>query len=134
MIDRFMNFVSPEPNSGCWLWSGNCSPDGYGMFQIGSVNKQTAHKFSYQSFVGKIPDGLQLDHKCRVRCCVNPEHLEPVTMRENILRGMSLPAINARKSSCKHGHALTEENVRRRKDGSRNCKACDKARWERIGK
>ena len=88
LIDRFMAFVIPEPNTGCWLWVGGGNGKGYGKFRPESSGRNMrAHRFAYEHFVGKIPAGMQLDHLCRVRCCVNPQHLEPVTCRENIIRG-----------------------------------------------
>ena len=85
--ERFMSNVLPEPNSGCWLWAGFCNPGGYGKFTAGPKNEY-AHRLSYRLFVGEIPQGLELDHLCRVRCCVNPSHLEPVTKSVNAIRGI----------------------------------------------
>ena len=70
-----------------------------------------AHRVAYEALIGPIPKGLCLDHLCRVRYCVNPAHLEPVTVRENVLRGISPPAVNARKRLCKNGHALSGRNL-----------------------
>ena len=87
-----------------------------------------AHRVSYRAAKGGIPDGLQIDHKCRVRCCINPDHLEAVTQRENLLRGIGWAAINAKKMFCDNGHEFTEENTRYyvRKDGGqgRRCRQC----------
>lgn len=79
-----------EPNSGCWLWGGNLTPDGYANF-YSFVEHRTlyAHRESYKERNGPIPPGMQIDHLCRVRCCINPDHLEAVTPRENTLRGNS---------------------------------------------
>lgn len=88
-----------ESESGCWEWIGTLSSEGYGRFE-----KDLAHRVSYRRSVGPIPEGLQLDHLCRNRRCVNPEHLEPVTGRINTLRGETLPAMNAAKTECIHGH------------------------------
>jgi hypothetical protein len=75
----------PEPNSGCWLWTGAVSSEGYAVFEV--AGKQVrAHRFSYERYRGKIPGDLTIDHLCRVRCCVNPNHLEVVTIQENIRR------------------------------------------------
>lgn len=101
--------------SGCWIWHGHCDRHGYGR-----CGRGLAHRASYETFVGEIPAGLQLDHLCRVRNCVNPEHLEPVTMLENIRRGF-----NANKTHCIHGHEFTPENTYRKpKTTARNCRAC----------
>jgi hypothetical protein len=76
----------PEPNSGCWIWLGNIKKNGYGSLTVGEKNLY-AHRLSYEISNGPIPKGKVLDHKCRVRCCCNPDHLEPVTQHENVLRG-----------------------------------------------
>ena len=84
-------------------------------------------RVAYEMVVGPIPDGLQIDHLCRVRNCVNPDHLEPVTPRENTMRGYSIQAQNARKTHCIHGHPF-EGNTYARPDGNRECAVCKKAR------
>lgn len=112
----------------CWEWNGGVNPNGYGLF--GVRRKSTlAHRVSYNWFIGEIPEGLTLDHLCRVRHCVNPDHLEPVTNRENCLRGISPAAINARKTHCMRGHEFTPENTRGYPGRvGRRCRAC-----ERVG-
>ena len=124
MIDFILdeeNYM-PEPNSGCWIWMGILNPDGYSI--RGSLRP---HRVIYESFKGKIPDGLVIDHLCRVRCCVNPDHLEPVTNKENILRGVGPTAKNSKKTHCSKGHLFTEKNTRIRfREGAerRSCKLC----------
>jgi len=122
-IERFMGFVSPEPNTGCWLWLSGHDADGYAQFFEGRGPgfEQRAHRFAYKHFVGPIPDGLVLDHLCRNRGCVNPKHLEPVTNRENILRGHN-PLRD--RTHCLAGHPFDEANTYRPKEGGRKCRRC----------
>jgi hypothetical protein len=101
----------------------------HGVHRKGGKNV-LAHRLSYETFVGPIPIDKQLDHLCRNRLCVNPCHLEPVTQRENILRGEGVPAQNARKTHCKNGHELSPENVinPRKNRTERLCIICSKTR------
>jgi hypothetical protein len=85
-----------------------------------------AHRWSYEALVGPIPPGLEIDHLCRVRNCVNPSHLEPVTKAVNILRGESMSARHARQTHCKSGHPFDAENTRMTTDGQRRCRTCDR--------
>lgn len=126
--DRFWSKVQPCPMTGCWLFVGANDSDGYGSFKFDRVER--AHRGAYRRLVGEIPAGLQLDHLCRVRCCVNPAHLEAVTSRENTLRGDTLPATNARASQCPAGHPYDVVNTIRKRNGGRNCRECTK-RWRR---
>lgn len=116
---------------GCWLWRGSLNHNGYGQFSISTTNNR-AHRVAYHWLVGEIPEGLELDHLCRVRHCVNPAHLEPVTPRVNMLRGDSVAAINARKTHCVRGHVLAGRNVRIESDGGRRCRACAAQRMRRV--
>lgn len=122
-----MNCV-PEPNSGCWLWTGASSKDGGtgGYGRIGVRGRLLmAHRFSYEAFRGPIPDGLFLDHLCRVHSCVNPDHLEAVTPRVNVLRGQTICRANAEKTHCLHGHAFSAENTYIvPRTGERACRTC----------
>lgn len=110
----------------CWLWTGAKKGRGYGAAY---VNGKTtiAHRAVYELMKGPIPDGMTLDHLCRNRGCVNPAHLEPVTNKENILRGISFSAINARKTACDYGHAFTPANTYMGPSG-RECRTCRAAR------
>ena len=114
------DMYEPEPNSGCWLWLGKINNQGYGW----AGKRGSAHRALYIALRGPIPNGLILDHKCRVRCCVNPDHLEAVTDRENVARGFSPSAVNARKTHCIRGHELAGDNLYRMPDGDRACRAC----------
>ena len=105
----------------CWEWIGTKKTTGYGRVKVHNQTLQ-AHRVMYEWLVGPIPVGLQLDHLCRNVGCVNPDHLEPVTGRENILRGDGWAAQNARKTHCKNGHEFTEEITRRK--NRRTCKIC----------
>lgn len=114
----------------CWEWVGAHTSRGYGNFWSGS-RYVAAHIFAYSLLVGSVPRGLDLDHLCRNRSCVNPEHLEPVTRRENTLRGETPAARNARKTHCLRGHVFDEANTYRSKRG-RGCRACRNASSRRL--
>lgn len=98
-------------DDGCWIWTGGKQSMGYGWVYIPKLGMRLAHRFTYATLIGPIPEGLELDHLCRVPTCVNPEHLEPVTHRENVLRGQSPTAIHAAKTHCKRGHPFDERNT-----------------------
>lgn len=110
----------------CWEWTG-CKVKGYGQISINKRRYYT-HRVVYELLVGEIPKGLQLDHLCRNRSCVNPTHLEPVTSKENLRRGNSPSAINKRKTECLRGHELLNNNVWVAPNGSRKCRECSRIR------
>ncbi len=115
------NYV-PEPNSGCWLWLGMVDECGYARVQYHG-RLRGAHRAMYERERGPVPAGLVLDHLCRVRSCVNPAHMEPVTNGENLRRG-NWPW-NSRRTACRrHGHAFDERNTRITPEGHRSCRAC----------
>lgn len=120
---RFLAKVVKVP-SGCWLWTAARHRDGYGAFRLPEGALVKAHIWAYEQYVGTIPEGLQLDHLCRVRECVNPAHLEPVTQRENILRGEAPSAQNSKKTHCPAGHPYDKANTHLRRGGGRGCRAC----------
>ena len=130
--ERFFRKVqfSAEEN-GCWIWGASLQTNGYGHFYDGG--DVLAHRWLYAFCVGPIRAGLTLDHLCRERRCVNPDHLEPVSLRTNVLRGNAPAAINARKTHCLRGHPLSGSNLgakRRNSPGARgDCLACK--RWRR---
>lgn len=121
VADRIAKFV--ERTESCWLWKGYVGPNGYGMMSVNG-RPTPAHRAVYEAFVGPIPRGLSLDHLCRVRACVNPAHLEPVSQGENIRRGLSPGAISVRTNKCFRGHEFSASNTRYHGDGGRVCRLC----------
>jgi len=121
--------ISPEPNTGCWLWLGSVTYKDYGKLMVNRKNRP-AHRLVYEQLVGPIPEGLTIDHLCRVRSCVNPDHMEPVTAAENVLRGVGPTAENKRKTLCKHGHPLTKSH--RRDSDWRYCRTCSNDAKKRL--
>lgn len=146
--ERLESGYIPEPNSGCWLWTGSLSAGGYGRITIWNPTTQgaehfVAHRVSYEMHKGLIPLGLQIDHLCRVKCCVNPAHLEAVSARENVLRSFKF-TINSvrskRRTHCPQGHLYSDENTRMQFGRShetgkgywnRICRTCGKEREAR---
>ena len=139
--ERLMANVSMEPFSGCWLWTGGLNDAGYGILRIDG-HLERAHRISYLEFIGPIPEGLEPDHTCRVRCCISPHHLEPVTHRVNCARspivGPGIPHAwsngRAERTHCPRGHAYDEVNTYYGKvRGERLCRSCarEKAREQR---
>lgn len=111
--------------NGCWIWTATTNGHGYGCF---SVNRKHiyAHRYAYIRYKGPIPDGLQLDHLCEVKSCVNPDHLEAVTRSQNIRR------IAERRGTCERGHPWVPENLMRRGEGQ-TCRICNRE-WQRTRK
>src|SRR5439155_25592866 len=119
----------PEQNAACWMWTGSTDRHGYGQARQRERTFRT-HRAVYELLKGPIPAGLTLDHLCRVRRCVNPAHLEPVTNRENILRG-----VGPNRTHCPRGHPYDERNTFRytyRGSTRRNCRACTRARTRAL--
>ena len=133
LLERFEEKYIPEPTTGCWLWiagiRGGTQP--YGSFSF-QGKSDFAHRVSYRLFVSEIPDGLEIDHLCRVTLCVNPRHLEAVTHRENMLRGEHLGKFHLRKTHCPQEHPYAGDNLRIAKNGGRLCRACNRAYQKRV--
>lgn len=129
---RFWSKIKIDRGSGCWLWQAARSHNGYGRFhekkRTGAFRIQPAHRVAFESLVAPVPAALQCDHRCRVRNCVNPAHLEPVTNAVNCRR-----AALAR-THCKRGHAFDAANTRTDKRGVRRCHACLLATKRRYNK
>ena len=145
-IERFMLRVQKSDN-GCWNWTAFKTPDGYGIFCLAKNKNTSAHRFSYTHHIGEIPAGLEIDHICSVRSCVNPAHLEVVTHQENVQRGKQrggyanngkeLALAKRSKTHCPSGHPYAGENlVIDSSSGGRRCKICtnEKSRRYQIRK
>ncbi len=131
-VDKFgpdgFHFKTGENLGPCWLWTAADNNNGYGVFWNGE--RQTyAHIFAYVLLVGPIPENLEPDHLCRVRSCVRPFHLEPVTHLENVRRGKA-GAWQAAKTHCPSGHEYSTENTYICRQGGRACRTCNRERWE----
>ncbi len=119
----------------CWVWTGSTHRQGYGTFTIsipGPKRTHLTHKIRYEHAFGPVEHGLELDHLCRIVECCNPEHLEPVTHRENVLRGRSDAAGRAVRTQCEEGHEYTAANTTIRSDGGRRCMICKRARTNAL--
>ena len=138
-LERLLTKITFHGDTGCWLWKANVSR-GYARISVGGVTEMV-HRLTYKWLVGPIPEGLPLDHLCHNadascpggetcphRRCLNPAHLEPVTHRENILRGRGIGALNAAKTHCPRGHPLEGENLYVPPNGDRLCRTCRRAR------
>lgn len=144
LLERFRGKYIVHPQTKCWIWTGAMIPNGYGSVQDPSLNRQIgAHRASHLLFKGPIPAGFEVDHLCRVRRCVNPDHLEAVLHSENVRRGLSpgiMAAFNKRraaeKTHCPNGHRYSQENtyiqVSSRDGEYRVCKICRTAASDRF--
>lgn len=129
-VDRVLAKVSFQPrgqDSDCWVFMGRLNDGGYGLASIDGTGRQSGtHRIVFEHFADPIPDGLVLDHLCRVPACCNPDHLEPVTRRENLLRGHGALMKAHRSDLCLRGHSLI--GCRVKKGGGRTCRECDRLR------
>ena len=119
--ERFWRKV--DRSGDCWIWTGRIAPNGYGHFAVKDIRTTTAHRWAYEYTLGTIPAGHVLDHLCRTKACVRPDHLDPVPQRENLRRGQH----NMNKTHCPRGHPYDEQNTRHAA-GRRHCRACVIAR------
>ena len=122
-LDRLLDRRRVDAANGCWVFTGALR-NGYGAICVEGSTLYT-HRYAYERLTGPIPDGLVLDHLCRNRACFNPDHLEPVTQRENCLRG---ERAGERVTACKRNHVYTPENTYRNPDGYRVCRTCKRER------
>ena len=114
----------PEPNTGCWLWTGALNTKGYGELRNGTITSRHAHRYSWTIRNGEIPEGLVIDHNCRVRSCVNPDHMRLVTTAQNVTENsLGQSALNKLKTHCPNGHAYTTANTVRY-GRARHCRTC----------
>ena len=133
VIRSFETYFKKGKPTSCWLWRGAKNGWGYGYFNQGKGKTIPAHRFAYKLYVGEIRRGLTIDHLCRTRLCVNPAHLEPVTTIENVMRGNSPHAKNARKTRCKRGHQFNAENTHIvSTTGERACRRCNQLREQKY--
>lgn len=110
-------------DAGCWEWIGSKQPTGYAQLWNGQRVEQ-AHRISFRLTCGAIPDGMEIDHLCRNRGCVNPDHLQAVSHRENMRRSKTIMGQNAAKTECKRGHSFDQANTYITANGARQCRAC----------
>jgi hypothetical protein len=133
--ERFWNKVQTNTSTDCWEWTASLIKSGYGHYRHEGAPRR-AHRVAYEVLVGRIPDGLDLDHLCRTRHCVNPAHLEPVTAAENLRRSPLVAemfakgaSMQASKTHCPKGHEYSPENTRLNRKGGRVCLQCNRAAY-----
>jgi len=127
-VARFWTKVAMAEPRACWPWRGTLTSTGYGEFRFGYQNYK-AHRISYEFMVGPVPEGLQLDHLCRNKSCVNPGHLEPVTSQENTVR--MVPYLDL-PTHCPQGHEYTTDNTYMERGRKRKCRTCHRENMRRY--
>lgn len=132
IAERLDRLSIPEPNTGCYLFTGRLDRKGYGQMSVGKHKKRGAHRLAFQAKHGYLTPGLVIDHRCKTWSCVNPDHMEEVTSRVNTLRGSSPPAGHVLQSRCKNGHSFSAANTYVAPDGQRQCRICNKRAQERY--
>lgn len=125
-IVRFQKRVLQSGPNECWQWTGSIEVQGYAILWTAEQRHVKALRWYLEYLNGPIAEGCEVDHLCRNRSCVNPNHAQVVTKRENILRGIGPTAVNAQKTHCKRNHPLLGENLYIYKDGRRECRTCSK--------
>jgi hypothetical protein len=114
-----------DATSGCWEWKARKDKDGYGRTTIQRKTYQ-AHRVVFAALVGPIPEGMTIDHLCKNKACVNPDHMEVTTVKVNVLRSDNICSLNARKTHCPRGHPLSGENLYLYPAGGRGCRQCQR--------
>ena len=132
--ERLFKSFKINKKTGCWEWQLSINTFGYGQIRVNNPRSmRKPHRIMYELMKGKIPKKLSLDHLCRNRACINPDHLEVVTNKENILRGVGITAQNAKKTHCKRGHRLSGKNLFfYKKANQRMCRTCNYIRNKKF--
>jgi len=125
--ERLMEKIEINEITGCWIFTGSINNKGYGQINVNG-KLMYSHRLAYELFVGTLDPNLTIDHLCRVTDCCNSDHLEQVSMRENIMRGDTITAAHAKKTECPQGHLYDLANTYIRPNGGRDCLACRDAR------
>ncbi len=133
VVARILDKCIGDTPDECWIFTGSLLPSGYGRIHFGARNEvRLAHRVLYEQIDGPVPTGLDLDHLCRNRACVNPWHLEPVTRSENLLRAQGMGDYQRRKTHCPQGHAYNLANTYVNPSGRRSCRRCGSAEGRRL--
>ena len=122
ILERF--WIKVKESDSCWEWTASKTAGGYGQFNIGNNKNVYAHRLAYELLVGQIPEGLVIDHLCRNRACVNPDHLEPVTVDENLSRGRGQSQVLHHLGVCANGHPASESYRRKSTGNIVHCRTC----------